>query len=440
MSADLLAVYPRGSALSDDGRLLLGGCDARELAERFGTPAYVVAEDDLRSQARAFREAFDRHAPGTHVSFASKAFPCTAVLRVIESEGLGCDVASRGELAIALHAGFAPERIHVHGNAKTEADLAAAVDAGVRQVVIDNFDEIDRLARVAADRGRVQAVAIRVTPDVRGDTHDGISTGQANSKFGLGVDDARVAIDRVRAQPSLRLDGLHFHIGSQLLDLGVYRRAVAAVAPLMDGLDELNVGGGLGIAYTTEQASMLPSVEAYAAEKVAAVRELIGDRVRIVDEPGRAIVGRAGVTLYTVQTVKRNVSTWVGIDGGMADNLRPMLYDAVYEAQVVDRFVAADGTVVGGTGNATRGEDDVVVANVTGMHCESSDVLVRGARLASPRVGDVVVTPATGAYGYAMANTYNGVLRAPVVFVGGGAAREVVRRERIDELWARDIG
>lgn len=433
MSADLLAVYPRGSALSDDGHLLLGGCDARELAERYGTPAYVVVEDDLRSQARAFREAFDRYAPGSHVSFASKACPCTAVLRVIEAEGLGCDVASRGELAIALHAGFAPERIHVHGNAKTEADLVAAVDAGVRQVVLDGFDEIDRLARVAADRGRVQPVAIRVTPDVRGDTHDGISTGQANSKFGLGVDDARIAIDRVRQQPSLRLDGLHFHIGSQLLELGVYRRAVAAVAPLMDGLAELNVGGGLGVAYTGAQASMLPSVDAYAAEKASAVRELIGDRVRIVDEPGRSIVGRAGVTLYTVQTVKNNVSTWVGIDGGMADNLRPMLYDAVYEAQVVDRMLQADGSVAGG------GEGELVTANLTGMHCESSDVIVRGARLASPRVGDVVVTPVTGAYGYAMANTYNGVPRAPVVFVGGGAAREVVRRERIDELWARDI-
>lgn len=437
MTADLLAVYPQGSALSDDGRLLLGGCDARELAERFGTPAYVVVEDDLRAQARAFRRAFDRYAPGSHVSFASKACPCTAVLRVIESEGLGCDVASRGELAIALHAGFAPERIHVHGNAKTEADLAAAVDAGVRQVVIDGFDEIDRLARVAADRGRVQAVAIRVTPDVRGDTHDGISTGQANSKFGLGVDDARVAIERVRQQPSLHLDGLHFHIGSQLLELGVYRRAVAAVAPLMDGLEELNVGGGLGVAYTAAQAAMLPSVDDYAAEKAAAVRELIGDRVRIVDEPGRSIVGRAGVTLYTVQTVKRNVSTWVGIDGGMADNLRPMLYDAVYEAQIVDRMLRADGTVAGTPDPARPAEP--VTANLTGMHCESSDVIVRGAQLASPRVGDVVVTPVTGAYGYAMANTYNGVPRAPVVFVGGGAAREVVRRERIDELWARDI-
>lgn len=438
MAADVLAVYPQGSALSDDGRLLLGGCDARELAERFGTPAYVVVEDDLRAQARAYRQAFDRHAPGAHVAFASKACPCTAVLRVIESEGLGCDVASRGELAIALHAGFAPERIHVHGNAKTDADLAAAVDAGVRQVVVDGFDEIDRLAGVAAERGRVQAVSIRVTPDVRGETHDGISTGQANSKFGFGLDDARVAIDRVRDLPSLRLDGLHFHIGSQLLELGVYRRAVAAVAPLMDGLDELNLGGGLGVAYTTDQVAQLPSVEAYAAEKVAAVRELIGDRVRIADEPGRSIVGRAGVTLYTVQTVKRNVSTWVGIDGGMADNLRPMLYDAAYEAQIVDRFLDANGRVIGGAPDPAHPVEPVT-ANLTGMHCESSDVVVRDARLASPRAGDVVVTPVTGAYGYAMSNTYNGVPRPPVVFVSGGSAREVVRRERIDELWSRDV-
>lgn len=428
MSADVLAVYPQGSAFDERGHLLLGGCDALTLAREYGTPAYVVVEDDLRAQARTYRQAFDRVAPGAHVSFASKACPCTAVLRVIEQEGLGCDVASGGELAIALHAGFPAERIHVHGNAKSEAELAAAVDAGVRQIVIDGLDEVERLGRIAAERGRVQPVLIRVTPDVRGDTHDGISTGQANSKFGLGPDDARIAIDRIRALPSLRLDGLHFHVGSQLLELDVFRRAVAAVAPLMDGLEELNLGGGLGVAYTADQVAQLPSVEDYARTKVTAVRELIGDRVRIADEPGRSLIGRAGVTLYTVQTVKRNVSTWVGVDGGMADNLRPMLYGARYEAQIVDRFVGTP---------AARGT--TVSANLTGMHCESSDVLVRDAQLDDPAVGDVVVTPVTGAYGYAMSNTYNGVPRAPVVFVGDGRAREVVRRERLDELWGRDV-
>lgn len=425
MADDLLAVYPLGSAFDERGRLLLGGCDAIELAREHGTPAYVVVEDDLRTQARAYRSAFDRHAPGAHVSFASKACPCTAVLRTLEQEGLGCDVASGGELALALNAGFAPDRIHLHGNAKSEAELVAAVEHGIRHVVIDNGDDVERLARIAAERGRVQPVTIRVTPDVRGETHDGISTGQADSKFGLGIDETRTTIDRVRGLPALRLDGLHFHIGSQLLDLDVFRRAVAAIAPLADGLDEVNLGGGLGVAYTADQVAQLPSVEEYVQVKVAAVRALIGDRVRISDEPGRSLVGRAGVTLYEVQTVKRNVSTWVAVDGGMADNLRPMLYGARYEVQVADRFLAA-----GSAGTACR---------VVGKHCESSDVLVADARLDDPRPGDVLVTPVTGAYGYAMANTYNGVPRPPVVFVGDGRSRVVVRRERVEELWGRDV-
>ena len=429
MTADPLAVYPRGSALDDHGRLHIGGCDVVTLAREHGTPAYVVAEDDLREQARAYRDAFARRAPGAHVSFASKAFPCTAVLRVLRDEGLGCDVASGGELALALNAGFDPGDVHLHGNAKSEAELQAAVEHGVRQVVVDNGDDVDRLARIADERGKVQAVAIRVTPDVRGDTHDGISTGQADSKFGLGPDEARATIDRVRALPSLRLEALHFHVGSQLLELGVFRRAVAAIAPLADGIDEVNLGGGLGVAYTADQAPLLPSVDDYAQVKVDAVRELIGDRVRIADEPGRSLVGRSGVTLYAVETVKRNVSTWVAVDGGMADNLRPMLYGAVYEAQIADRFV----------GTAAARASEPTACRVVGKHCESSDVLVADARLDDPRPGDVLVTPVTGAYGYAMNSTYNGVPRPPVVFVSGGCSRVVVRRERIDELWSRDV-
>lgn len=428
MTADL-AVYPRGSALDERGRLVLGGCDARELAREHGTPAYVVVEDDLRAQAREYRAAFERHAPGAHVSFASKACPCTAVLRVLEEEGLGCDVASGGELALALNAGFAPGRIHVHGNAKSEAELVASVEHGVRQVVIDNAGDVERLARIAAERGAVQAVGIRVTPDVRGDTHDGISTGQADSKFGLGLDETRAAIDRIRALPSLRLDALHFHVGSQLFELDVFRRAVAAIAPLADGIREVNLGGGLGVAYVADEAARLPPVDEYVRVKVAAVRELIGDRVRISDEPGRSLVGRSGVTLYAVETVKRNVSTWVAVDGGMADNLRPMLYGARYEVQVVDRFAGGPG--------ATAAEP--TACRVVGKHCESSDVLVADALLDDPRPGDVLVTPVTGAYGYAMSNTYNGVPRPPVVFVSGGRSRVVVRRERIDELWSRDV-
>jgi diaminopimelate decarboxylase len=258
---------------------------------------------------------------------------------------------------------------------------------------------------------------VRVAPDVRGDTHDHISTGQADTKFGFSLADAPVALDRIRASEHLELRGVHLHIGSQLLDLDPFRRAIEAVARL-GPVDAVNVGGGLGVAYTADQQP--PSVRDYAAVKVAAIREGFGD-VEILDEPGRALVATAGVTIYEVQSVKRNVSTWVAVDGGMSDNLRPMLYGAPYEAEVVDR-----------PGGSAR-------CHVAGKHCESSDVIVRDVLLDDPRAGDVVVTPVTGAYCYAMANQYNGVPRPPVVFVRDGDARVVVRRETYDDILARDV-
>lgn len=412
-------VWPLGSTVDDRGRLVLGGCDARELAREFGTPAYVVVVDDVRARARAFVEAFRARTADFEVSFASKAFPCTAVYRLLAAEGIGCDVAGGGELAMALRGGFEPARITLHGNAKSEDELRFAREAGVGVVVLDSLDDLDRLdAVVAADGRGPQTVLIRVTPDVRGETHAGISTGQADSKFGLGPDAAREAIARAQASPHLDLDGLHLHIGSQLLDLAPFREAVAAVAPLGD-FRTYNLGGGLGVAYTADQQP--PTIEDYAEAKVRAVEELIGPGKRIADEPGRALVANAGVTLYTVQTIKRNVSTWVAVDGGMSDNLRPMLYGARYEAQIVDRL---------GGGTPCR---------LTGKHCESSDVLVADADLADPRPGDVVATPCTGAYGHAMANNYNGALRPPVVFVENGDARVVVRRETYEDLYARDV-
>ena len=412
----LSAVWPTASRLTGAGRLEIGGCDAVALAREFGTPAYVVAEDDLRARARAFLAAFRVHAPDAELLFAAKAFPCVAVLRVFAEEGLGCDVASGGELHLALRAGHDPSRIVLHGNAKSEAELQTAVDAGVRYVVVDNLDELDRLERVAA--GRTQRVLLRVTPDVAGDTHAKISTGQADSKFGLNPGDARMAIARLERSAALRLDGYHLHIGSQLLELEPFRRAIHALAELGD-VDVLDLGGGLGVTYGPQDAP--PSVEAYAELKVRAVAEAFGPGKRILDEPGRALVATAGVTLYTVQSVKRNVATHVAVDGGMSDNLRPMLYGARYEAQVADRF---------GGGTSCR---------LVGKHCESGDVLIEAADLADPRPGDVVVVPATGAYGHALANTYNGVPRPPVVFAAGGDARLVVRRETLDELTARDV-
>lgn len=412
----LSAAWPAHSELTEDRRLQIGGVDAVALAKEFGTPAYVIAEDDLRDRARRYLAAFRAHAPDAEVHFASKANPCTAVLRVFAEEGLGVDVASGGELHVALRAGFDPKQIVVHGNAKSEAELRAAIDAGVGYIVIDNLSELERVIALAGDT--VQPVLLRVTPDVRGETHDKISTGQADSKFGLSLRDAPTAIERAHAAKNLRLDGLHLHIGSQLLELGPWRDAVEAIAPLGD-FPVVNLGGGLGVAYTDEEDP--PSIEVYAAAKVAAARELLGEHVRIIDEPGRSLVANAGVTLYRVESVKRNVSTWVGVDGGMSDNLRPMLYGSRYEAEIADRF-----------GGATR-------CRITGKHCESGDVIVAEALLDDPKPGDVVVTPATGAYGFAMSNNYNGIPRPPVVFVKDGDARVVVRRETFEDLVSRDV-
>jgi len=413
----LSQAYPIGSRIDEDGRLQLGGCDAIELAREFGTPAYIVSEDDLRARAQEFVQAFRARTTDFDVLFASKAFPCTAVYRVLAQEGISCDVASGGELALALRGGFDPARIYLHGNAKSVEELRFARESGVGHVVIDNLGEIERLEAVVGG-GVAQAVLLRVTPDVRGATNEKISTGQADSKFGVSMADAPDAIARIEASDRLDLAGLHMHIGSQILELEPFRLAIEAIAPLGD-FGTYNLGGGLGVAYTAELEP--PRIADYVAAKVDTVDRVLGPGKRILDEPGRALVANSTVTLYTVQSVKRNVSTWVAVDGGMSDNLRPMLYGAVYEAQVADRF---------GGGTPSR---------LTGKHCESGDVIVRDVELADPRVGDVIVTPATGAYGYALANNYNGVPRPPVIFVSQGDARVVVRRETYDDLFARDV-
>ena len=417
-------VFPLGSRLNERGRLEIGGCDAIELAREFGTPAYVVAEDDLRARARAFVAA--GRAAGHedfHVVFASKAFPCSAVLALFAQEGLWCDAASGGELHLALSAGFAAERIVLHGNAKSDAELAMALQRRVGLIVIDNFDEIERLAALLA-RGEHRAagrqeVLVRVTPDVRGETHEKISTGQADSKFGFSVAQAGDALARVQAVAGLSLRGVHAHIGSQLLGLEPFRAEIAELAKLGD-FPVWDLGGGLGARYTAAQEAP-PAIEEYAGTIVREAHAHGMAGARLLIEPGRALSANAAVTLYRVESVKQNVSRWVAVDGGMSDNLRPMLYGAEYEAHVADRF---DGTSA---------------CVLAGKHCESGDVIVRAARLDDPKPGDVIVTPATGAYGYAMANNYNGVPRAPVIFCRDGDARVVVRRERHEDLTARDV-
>ncbi len=417
------AVYPAGSRVDERGHLEVGGCDVVDLAAELGTPAYLYAEDDMRARAAAYREAFEAHGASYEVLFASKALPCTAAYRLFAEQGLSVDVASGGELHMALRAGFDPERIHMHGNNKSDEEILLAARAGVGHLILDSFDEIERCERLL---DRPQRVLIRVTPGIKPSTHDYVQTGQLDSKFGFGLEDglAAAAIERVLAAESLDLVGLHAHIGSQIFELEPYTLAIRALGELAgDWCRVVNVGGGLGVAYTAEDEP--PSIAEYVEVKVRGVAEVFGAEMKILVEPGRSLIANAGVTAYRVGTVKEvpGVRTYVAVDGGMSDNLRPMLYGSRYEAVIADRAASATRRTV----------------TVAGMHCESGDVIVRDAELADPAVGDVLVTPATGAYGYAMANNYNGVPRPPVVFCRDGKARVVVRRETYEDLTARDV-
>ncbi len=408
----LSRVYPLGTRLNAARRLEVGGCDALELAREFGTPAYVYAEDDMRERARTTVAAFAERRSSFEILYASKAFPCTAAMRLFAEEGLSCDVATGGELHLALRGGFAPERIHMHGNNKSEADLEAALEAGIGHMIVDSLDEIDRLERVA--QGRPQRVLLRVTPGIEPETHRAIRTGQEDSKFGLPMRDVERALERC-ALAGLEVRGLHAHIGSQVFDTDVYE----SLADVLQGIGEyplINLGGGFAIAYTRDDRP--PPASEYAEAMLSHVPA----EMKVLCEPGRSLVGNAGVTLYTVGTVKEipGVRTYVAVDGGMADNIRPMLYGAVYEADIVDRI------------------GDATACRIVGMHCESGDVLVSEGSLEDPRPGDVLAMPATGAYGHAMASNYNAVPRPPVVFCRDGDARVVVRRETVDDLTLRD--
>jgi diaminopimelate decarboxylase len=418
-------VYPLGSRVNERGHLEVGGCDVVEVAAEFGTPVYMYVEDDIRARARAYLDAFRARTEDFEVLYASKAAPVTAIYRLCADQGLSVDVASGGELHMALRAGLDPARIYMHGNNKTEAELRYAVEAGVGHLIVDSFGEIARLDAVL---DRSQDVLIRVTPGILPTTHSYVQTGGLDSKFGFGLEDglAARAIAEVRSSRHLRLVGLHAHIGSQIFELESYAAAIEALAELADREWEcriLNVGGGLGIAYTS--ADQPPSIDSYVDVKVRGVQRVFDPVPRILIEPGRSLVGNAGVTAYEIGTVKEipSVRTYLSVDGGMSDNLRPMLYGSRYEAIVANRAAEAPDTL----------------ATVAGMHCESGDILITDVMLAGPSPGDILVTPATGAYGYAMASNYNGVPRPPVVFCKGGDARLVVRRETYEDLTGRDV-
>jgi len=416
--------YPIGTSVDAEGHVVVGGCDLVEVAREFGTPAYVYAPDDIRARARAYLGALAARGVDSEVLYASKAAPFTAAYRVCREEGLSVDVASGGELHMAVAAGFAPERIYMHGNNKSAEELRMAFAARIGCIVVDSLDEIERADWLA---DRPQDVLIRLTPGISPSTHSYVQTGQIDSKFGFAIEggQAAAAVAAVERSQRLRLAGFHAHLGSQIYELEPYVRAIELMAdfcrPHRPRL--INVGGGLGIAYTA--ADRPPPIESYVDVKLDALERCLDPLPKVLLEPGRSLVGNAGVTLYTIGAVKEipGIRTYVAVDGGMSDNLRPMLYGSRYEAVIANR---ADG----------RG---TVISTIAGKHCESGDILVRDAVLADPRPGDLLVTPATGAYGYAMANNYNGIPRPPVVFCSEGRATLAVRRETYGDLVSRDV-
>ncbi|HEX3541718.1 MAG TPA: diaminopimelate decarboxylase [Acidimicrobiales bacterium] len=420
-------LLPDTATIDGDGRLAIGGVDLLRLCEDVGTPVFVYDEEHLRRRCRQAVGAF-----GDGVAYASKAFFCLAMARLAYDEGLCIDVSTGGELHVALRAGVPADRLVLHGNNKSERELGRALAAGVGRIVVDSFDEIERLERLVptlpAPRPKV---LVRVTPGIEAHTHEYVQTGQDDSKFGFSIASgaAEAAVARLGAASSpVDLVGVHAHIGSQVFELSSFERATGVLADFFRplGLGELCVGGGLGVPYV--EGEKAPSLAEWAAAvRAAATAAGIPRSVRLTAEPGRAIVATAGITCYTVGTIKRlpGIRTYIAVDGGMSDNPRPVLYGSGYEAFLPRATTAARP----------------LVANVVGKHCESGDLIVRDASLPGDvAVGDILATPVTGAYGHSMASTYNKVGRPPVVFVRDGLARIVVRRETDDDLLALDAG
>ena len=426
--ADLLSSAPLERRLLPDshdvshGRLSVGGCDLVELARCHGTPLFVYDEQHLRSRCREAVAAF-----GPDAAYAAKAFLCVAMARLVHSEGMAIDVSTGGELHVALAAGVPAGRLVLHGNNKSAFELLEAVAAGVGRIVVDSFDELDRLDDVHARTGVRPRVLLRFTPGVEAHTHEYLATGGDDSKFGFTVSTgaAAAAMRRARASASVEVVGVHSHIGSQVFEASSFARAVAVIAEAAEpfDVDEISVGGGLGVPYVAGETA--PTITEW-GEAVRQACESAGVTARVTAEPGRSIAAAAAVTLYTVGTVKRieGVRTYIAVDGGMSDNPRPVLYGSGYEA-FLPRAVDAPRELA---------------ASVVGKHCESGDMLVRDACLPPDvRVGDILATPVTGAYGHSMGSNYNKVLRPAVAFVADGEARIVVRRESYEDLLACEL-
>jgi len=416
-------LLPDTATVDDHGRLSIGGCDLADLAERHGTPLFVYDEAHIRARCREAVSVL-----GDGATYASKAFLCRAVARLVHEEGMRIDVATGGELQVVLAAGVPAERTVLHGNNKSLDELRLALTVGVGRIVVDSDDELDRIESLVASGLPVPRVLLRINPGIEVHTHEHVRTGNLDSKFGfpLPTGQADDALARARASAAVDLVGLHMHIGSQVFSVENFLEGLRAVAPFVVAADlpELVVGGGLGVAYVEGEAA--PTITEWATAVVQECRAA-GITAEIGVEPGRAVVGAAAVTLYTVGTVKfiPGVRTYVSVDGGMSDNPRPVLYGSGYET-----FLPRAAT--------SRREMPI---RLVGKHCESGDLLVREGRVpADLAVGDLIATPVTGAYGHSMGSNYNKVLRPAVVFVADGVDRLVVRRETVEDLLATDVG
>ena len=422
------------------GHLEIGGCDTTRLAAEFGTPLYVMDEAAIRANCRNYKAAFEARYPSVEICYASKAFLSLAIARLIADEGLSMDVASLGELYTALQAGFPAHRLSLHGNNKSRAELELAVENRIGHVIVDNFEEIELLARIAGEMGADVNVLVRATPGVDPHTHKLIRTGQADTKFGFNIANGSAlrAVKQILATPNVHFKGIHCHIGSQLLDADTHVEAAEIMVRLMESIvretgasvEELNIGGGLGVRYLPHHVP--PTYDAFAEQIVSSVKTALDKHglpyPKLLMEPGRALVGEAGTTLYTVGAIKTvpvkaenpgdaDTRTYVSMDGGLSDNPRPQLYEAVYNCLLANKADQPADTVV----------------TVAGKHCET-DILIWNTKIAPPQSGDILAVQTTGAYNFVMASNYNRFLRPAVVLVADGQADVIVRRQSLDDL------
>lgn len=428
-----LALFPQTADINSKGHLVIGGCDTVQLAADFGTPLYLFDEVGLRSKCAEFK-AFDRYYPDVTVIYAAKAYIGKALAVLLKEEGLGLDVVSAGELSIARSVGFPMDKVYFHGNNKSAGELRLALECGVGRIVVDNFYELTMLSSIAIEMNRKPDILLRLTPGIDPHTHKYITTGIIDSKFGFNLSNAAEAVAGAMI-PNLNLIGLHFHLGSLLFETEPFKQAIKPVlsfAAEMKSkysfeLKELNVGGGFAIQYVVDRPAPPPGVyaEVIAAEITKQCEELRLNLPRLIIEPGRAIVGRSGVALYKVGAIKDipGIRRYVSVDGGMADNIRPALYEAKYEALVANKA-------------AEKATEKVTIA---GKFCESGDILIRDIDLPPISSGDIIAIPDSGAYCLSMASNYNASLKPPIVMVKEGKARLIRRRETFDDLTRCDV-